>query len=298
MGKGRGITPAMFTVWGEDEMYDRARSERYVTWLLENGAEALSVTGSTGEMTAMFPEEQEAVIDHVTRFVDGQVPVLASTGKYSTVETLRLSHAAKKSGVDGVMVILPYYYKPYKEAVKRHLRTVHEETGLPITLYNNPHFAGYEMTAREAAELFDEGVIDSIKAAHGDANRISDLRALSSDITIYYGHDYSGLAAFAAGADGWLSGFPATFPKQCRELQDAVRDEKDLDKGRAVWAKFAPFVELFMDPEVNATVHWLEILKFAVQYQGVDVGIPRRPVGELSEEYKRKFEPVLDILLG
>lgn len=296
MSVARGITPAMFTCWGDDELYDKNRSEKYVSWLIDNGAEALSITGSTGEMTAMQPEEQAAIIDHVTRFVAGQVPVLASVGKYSTFETLYLAKKAKASGVDGLMVLLPYYYKPYKAAARRHLKDVHDEIGLPICLYNNPHFAGYEFTSVEAAEMYEEGIIESIKCAHGDTNRVSDLK-FYSDMTVFYGHDYSGLAAYAAGADGWLSGFPATFPKQCRAVQDAVRDAGDLEAGRAAWAKFIPFVTYFMDPATNNEVHWLEILKYAALLQGVDVGLPRRPLQELTPEHKKRVEKSLESLI-
>lgn len=297
MNKIRGIYPAAFTCWGKDDLYDRKAQEKYLTWLIDSGAEGIAACGSTGEMTAMMNEEQEAVIDHVTHFLAGQVPVLASVGKYSTIETLRLAHSAQKSGANGLMVILPYYYKPYKEAALRHLRTIRREVGLPICLYNNPHFAGYEMTAREAKMLYDEETIFSIKAAHGDANRIADLRAIS-DITIFYGHDYAPMPAFAAGADGWLSGLPATFPKQCRQMQDCLRDRKDLDGARAMWKKFLPFIEFFMDPETNAHVHWLEMLKYCVTSQGVDVGFARRPLVELTDEYKKKLNPLIETMLS
>ncbi|WP_336331446.1 dihydrodipicolinate synthase family protein [Pseudomonas putida] len=293
----RGIIPAILTVWGSDEQYDRKKQEAYVTWLLDNGANAISIAGSTGEMLAMSTVEQAEIIDHVTRFIGGQVPVLASVGKYSTLETLELAHAAKASGVDELMVILPYYYKPYKEAAIRHVRTVHQEVGLPICLYNNPNFAGYELSPREVANLYEEGTIASVKAAHGDANRLADLRAMC-DMTIYYGHDLSPLPGYAAGADGWLSGILSAFPKQCRALQDALRDEKDLDKGRAIWKKFAPFIEFYSDPAVNAHIHWLEIFKHAVRYQGVDVGVPRRPLVELPHSYQERLNPLIDILIS
>ncbi|MFD4422177.1 dihydrodipicolinate synthase family protein [Agromyces sp. NPDC058484] len=294
----RGITPASLTAWDGNEQYDPAAQERYITWLLENGADSISVAGSTGEMLAMDNDEQIAIIDHVTRFVAGQVPVLASVGKYGTAETLKLAHAAKASGADQLMVILPYYYTPSKEAAIRHIRRIHDEVGLPICLYNNPNFAGYELSPRQAAELFDDGVVVSIKAAHGDPARVADLRALSEGITIFYGHDYSPLGGYAAGADGWLSGLPAAFPKQCRELQTAVRDEKDLDKGRELWKKFVPFMEYFMDPARAQDAHWLEIFKYAVKYQGIDTGSARSPLAELSDAQKAKVEPLIDTLVA
>lgn len=299
MKKAYGIFPPMLTVWDGQGEYDEKASERYMDWLIDNGIQSIVACGSTGESAAMFMDEQKRVIEHVVKYIDGQIPVYAGTGKYSTPETLELSLHAKKVGADGLMVILPYYYKPYKEAAMNHLRTVKEATDLPIILYNNPWFAGYELTAKEAKVLVDEGVITGVKAAHGDANRVSDMKFICGDkLTVFYGHDYAALQGFAAGADGWLSGFPAAFPKQCRELQEAVMVEKDLDKGRKIWDKFLPFVQYFMDPKTNEKVHWLEMLKWAVEVQGCHVGIPRRPLRELSDEAKKEMEKPLEILLG
>ena len=299
MKKPYGIFPPMLTVWDKNEAYDVKKSERYIRWLLDNGAQSLVPCGSTSENTAMKTDEQKQVIEHVVRYVDGEVPVYAGTGKYSTLETLEISHHAKKVGADGLMVILPYYFKPYKEAAMNHLRTVYKETGMPILLYNNPWFAGYELTAHETKILKDEGVLIGVKAAHGDANRVADMRFFcGDDFIVFYGHDYAALQGIMAGADGWLSGFPSTFPKQCRALQDAILIDRDIDKARKIWNKFIPFVDVFMNPELNAKVHWLEMLKWCVCEQGIDVGVPRRPLRELSEEGKKALKKPLEILLG
>jgi len=300
MKKAYGIFPPMFTVWNEsDESYNAKASERYIDWLIDSGAQSIVACGSTGENTAMFHEEQKKIIEHVVKYVSGKVPVYGGTGKYSTAETIDLSVHARNVGADGLMVILPYYFKPYKEAAMNHFREVKKATGLDIVLYNNPWFAGYELTAKEAKILADEGVINAVKAAHGDASRVSDMIFECGDkLTVFYGHDYAALQGFAAGAQGWLSGFPAAFPKQCRELQDAVMIEKDLDKGRKIWNKFLPFVNYFMDPAINAKVHWLEMLKWAVEFQGVPVGHPRRPLRELDAQVKKEMQKPLEILLG
>jgi 4-hydroxy-tetrahydrodipicolinate synthase len=300
MKKAYGIAPPMFTVWKDsDETYDEKRSERYIRWLIDSGAQTVVACGSTGENTAMFLEEQKRVIEHVVKYVAGEVPVYAGTGKYSTLETLELSKHAQMVGADGLMVILPYYFKPYKEAAMNHFRTIKKAVNLPIVLYNNPWFAGYELTAQEAKTLFDEGVIQAVKAAHGASSRVTEMKfACGDQFTVFYGHDYEALQGYAAGADGWLSGFPAAFPKQCRELQEAVMVEKDLEKGRKIWNKWIPFINTFMDPEINARVHWIEMLKWAVSEQGVPVGKPRRPLRELDEEVKAKLKKPLEILVG
>jgi 4-hydroxy-tetrahydrodipicolinate synthase len=300
MKKAHGIFPPMFTVWKDnDQTYDEKRSERYITWLLNSGAQSIVATGSTGENTAMFMEEQKRVIEHVVKYVAGQVPVYAGTGKYSTVETLELSKYAQAVGADGLMIILPYYFKPYKEAVMNHFRTIKKAVDLPIVLYNNPWFAGYEMTAEETKTLVDEGVIQAVKVAHGAASRVTDMKFACGDkLTVFYGHDYEAMQGYASGADGWLSGFPAAFPKQCRELQDVVMVEKDLEKARKIWNKWIPFITVFLDPEINAQAHWIEMLKWAVCEQGVPVGKPRRPLKELDEKIKKQLKKPLEILIG
>jgi 4-hydroxy-tetrahydrodipicolinate synthase len=166
-------------------------------------------------------------------------------------------------------------------------------------LYNNPNFAGYELSTPEVKQLVDEGVIQAVKAAHGDPERVSDLKFTCGDVlTVFYGHDYAAFQGYAAGADGWLSGFPAAFPKQCRQLQDAIVVDGDLKKARRIWEKFIPFVDFFMDPEVNQRAHWLEMLKWAVTVQGVDIGVPRRPLGPLDEAIRDRMQAPLEVLLG
>jgi 4-hydroxy-tetrahydrodipicolinate synthase len=298
--KPYGIFPPMLTVWKDDETYDEKGSERYMKWLMDNGIQSIVACGSTGESTALKMEEQKRVIEHVVRYIDGQIPVYAGTGKYTTIETLELSKHAAAVGADGIMVILPYYYKPYKAAVMDHYRTVRRAADIPMLLYNNPWFAGYELTPQETRQLVDEGVIDGgVKAAHGDAARVSSMKyACEGKIPVFYGHDYAALQGYAAGADGWLSGFPAVFPKQCRELQDAFMVDHDLKKAQKIWNKFIPFIDVFMDQKTNENAHWLEMFKWIVALQGVPVGVPRRPLREVNDETKRKLKKPLEILLG
>ena len=99
MKKGHGIFPPMFTIWKSgDESYDEKASERYITWLIDNGIQSVVPCGSTGENTAMFMHEQKRVIEHVVKFVGGQIPVYAGTGKYSTLETSSSASMRRRSG--------------------------------------------------------------------------------------------------------------------------------------------------------------------------------------------------------
>ena len=155
--KAYGICPASMTIWNDDETYNKKGMEKYLRWLIDQGAQSISVCGSTGENIAMNINEQLEIIDHTVRFLDGEVPVIVGSGTYSTKNTIIMSQAAEKAGADGVMLILPFYLHPYKEAVKRHFREIRKNLDIDIMVYNNPWFAGYELNPHEVKELVDDG---------------------------------------------------------------------------------------------------------------------------------------------
>jgi 4-hydroxy-tetrahydrodipicolinate synthase len=289
-----GITPAAMTIWNSDQTYNKKGMEKYLTWLLDNGAQTISICGSTGENIAMNMEEQREIIAHVSSFLDGGVPFVVGTGRYDTLNTIKMSQFAQEHGADAVMVILPFYLTPHKKAVRQHFRDLRAALDIGIMIYNNPWFAGYEFSAREIKEIVEEGTIDSIKAAQGDANRVHELRFHCGDkITIFYGHDYAAMEGLLAGADGWLSGFPAILPKQCRAIQDACF-AKDVDAAIAAQNNIQPFIDYFMYDKVNGVPHWQEICKYTLKAQGLDfVGVPRKPLGELDDANKKKIEQLL-----
>lgn len=295
MKKAYGITPASMTIWNSDESFNRKEMEHYISWLLDQGAQSLSFCGSTGENIAMTMDEQKEILEACIKFVDGQVPVYAGTGRYSTQQTIELSKFAQDCGADGVMTILPYYLQPHKKAVLDHFRELRKHIDIDIMVYNNPWFAGYELTPEEVATLYKEGVVGSIKCAHGDPAKVHEMKcACGEGFRAFYGHDYGAMEAFWAKADGWLSAWPALFPKHCRALQDAVIVDKDADKANRILYDFMPVTNLFFNDKVAGVPHWQELGKYILKVQGIDAGLPRKPLGELSDEYKKKVEKVLE----
>ena len=113
-----------------------------------------------------------------------------------------------------------------------------------------------------------------------------------AEIEEFYGHDYAAMEGLLAGADGWMSGFPAVLPKQCRRLQDACF-AKDVDAAIAAQKNIQPYIDYFFYDKVNGVPHWQEICKYTLQAQGLDVGLPRKPLGELDDANKKKIEKLL-----
>ncbi|WP_321449526.1 dihydrodipicolinate synthase family protein [uncultured Cohaesibacter sp.] len=298
MKHASGLMPACMTIWNDDQTYSKPKMEKYLRWLIDQGAQNLSICGSTGENIAMNPTEQKEILEHVLGFIDGEVPIYCGTGFYSTINTIDMSKFAQDKGADGLMVILPYYLNPHKKAVMSHFRELRQNVDIPIMVYNNPWFAGYELTPLEVKTLLDEGVVNAIKAAHGDANRVHELRFHCGDkLDIFYGHDYAAMEGMLAGADGWLSGFPAVLPKACRTLMDICIVEKDVDKARAQQAKMQPYIDYFFYDKEAGVPHWQEVCKYTLAAQGLDVGLPRHPLGELDDANKKKIDKLLADLL-
>jgi 4-hydroxy-tetrahydrodipicolinate synthase len=242
----------------------------------------------------MSPEEVKRNNKILIEAVGGRIPCYPATGFYSTKTTIEISQAAEAAGADGILVIPPYYLNPYKDAVMEHFRALKRNVGIGIMLYDNPWFAGYKMSAGEIARLNAEGVIQSVKCAHGDACDVHDLKYLCGEnLDVFYGHDYNGIEALFMGADGWLTGSQNVFPRQMRKLYDLIK-AKDYDSARNFWYEtLMPFMDFIMYGKVNGRPHWLEVFKSALNMMGRDVGEPRKPMGGLTPETEEKLRGVL-----
>lgn len=290
-----GVMPAAMTLWNSDESFNAEGQKKYLHWLIDNGATALSICGSTGENLAMTMEEQKFIIKTCCEEMAASTVMYVGTGRYSTMQTIELTKWARDCGATGAMIINPFYFTPHKRAVLDHFRRVKDAVGpdFGIMVYNNPWFAGYELTAKEVKTLVDEGVVDAIKCAHGDTDRVHNLKEdCGDDLTVMYGHDYAIMEAFFAGADGLLTGFPAVFPKYTCKLYDVCAIQKDVDQGRTLWAKIKPFMDYFYTYKTNDP-HWLEIYKYCLNAQIGFAGVPRLPLGGLQLEAKATLDKIL-----
>jgi 4-hydroxy-tetrahydrodipicolinate synthase len=288
----KGIIPAMLTVFDDNGNFDPSGQKRFIDWLIAKGVHGISPVGSTGEGAAMSEEERIQVVKTTVEQVNGRVPVYAGVIHYSQKLASELVKKFKDLGVDGLMVLLPYYYKPTISSAMDYLRHISKVWGGPILVYNNPWFAGFELEPSQLKTLADEGVVNGAKLAHGDPMRVNYVKYLCGDkVSALYGHDYSPLEAFAVGGDGWLSGLPNLVPDLCVELYNEAVINKDLVKAQAVWNRMRPISYYFMYERkgANAEPHWLSVFKDGIKMQGLDIGKPRLPAVPLTK-------PELDIM--
>lgn len=293
--KGTGVMPAAMTFWNADETFNQKETERYIQWIIDCGAHSLSVTGSTGENISMKDDEQKKIIETLVRFVDHQVPVYPGTGRYSTAATIEMTKFAQDCGADGALVIMPYYLIPHKRAVVNHFRDLRNAVGddFDIILYNNPRFCGYQFEPIELKEMAEEGLINGVKLADGRSSYITGMKHYCPDgITAFYGHDYEPMPAFFAGADGWLSGLPGIFPKFSVDLFNLCHEKKDMVAAGKLWDKMQEFIDYFITYS-NNDPHWHEVFKYVLKCFGFDAGLPRKPLGDLLPEEKKKVDKLL-----
>ena len=289
----KGVVPPMITVFKDDGSIDERRTRDHVNFLIENGVHAIAPGGSTGEFIALTLEERKRLIEIVIDEARGRVPIYAGTAHYSTDLTIQLSVFAQEKGADGVMVIPPYYLNPPKHDAMNHYRELRKAIDIPIILYNNVWFAGYEFDPWEVAELVEEGVLQGIKCAHGDPWKVHTLKHLCGDrLIVYYGHDINGLEALLAGADGWLTGMVNLIPKLCVELYEAASQGR-LEDARELWYKMIPLVNFICVNRVGNYPHFVQIFKDGLNLLGRDVGAPRSPLSPLEKQEREKLRSIL-----
>lgn len=202
---GRVLT-AMVTPFDAAGNVDYNEAARLALWLAANGSDGLVVTGTTGESATLSHEEKVRLYKVVAEAVSGKVKVLAGTGSYNTAETVMLSLAAEDTGVDGLLVVTPYYNKPSQEGLYQHYKTVAEATTLPVVLYNVPARTSVNMEAATVLRLAQIENIVGVKEASKILEQIGEIiLGAPAGFQVYGGADEVNLPILALGGVGNIS---------------------------------------------------------------------------------------------
>jgi 4-hydroxy-tetrahydrodipicolinate synthase len=200
---------------------DKNALKKLVTFQIESGTDGIVPCGTTGESATLSFEEHERVIDIVLESADGRVPVIAGTGSNNTKEAVALTRYAKKAGVNGALVITPYYNKPTQDGLLRHFRAVAESADIPIILYNVPGRTGVNMAAQTVARLAEIPNIVGVKEASGNLNQVCDIiRMTPKKFCVLSGDDALFFPMMALGAKGVISVTSNVAPRLVAELYD------------------------------------------------------------------------------
>jgi 4-hydroxy-tetrahydrodipicolinate synthase len=216
-----GAMVALITPFQDGEIDFRTLDE-LIDFQLENGIDAISPCGTTGESPTLSHPEHKEVIERVVKAVGGKVPVIAGAGSNSTAEAIELTAFSKKVGADATLQVCPYYNKPTQEGFYQHFKAIAEEVDLPMVLYNIPgRCGGMGLTTETVARLAKIENIVAIKEASGRLDMASEI-ATSCDITIISGDDSLTLPIASIGGKGIISVVANIVPADVKAMTDLI----------------------------------------------------------------------------
>lgn len=285
---GRLLT-AMVTPFNADGSINYEAGADFADWLLVNGSDGLVVEGSTGEAATMDMDEKIKFMQTIVARVNGRAKIVAGAGTNCTASTIDLVKKMEACGVDGVLVVGPYYNKPTQEGYYQHFAAVAKATKLPIIVYNVPGRTGGNIAPETVARLAaDFSNIVAIKEAAGNVAQTAELyRVLPEDFSIYSGDDGLILPFLSVGACGLISVLANVNGNILQQLMQAysegrVKDAADLNKVMVPLAK-AMFVESNPIP-IKAAV---------TKVTGINAGAPRLPLTPISAAAEAKLDAAL-----
>ncbi len=242
-----GSFVAIVTPFRKGKIDERALAE-LIEWQVAKGTNGIVPCGTTGESATLSYEEHNRVIELTVEVVKRRVPVIAGTGSNSTDEAIALTKHAKQAGVDGALLITPYYNKPTQEGLYRHYKAVAEAVDLPLVLYNIPGRTGVNMLPATIARLSAIKTIVGVKEGSGSVQQASDVVQMCGDrITVLAGDDALTLPMMAVGAKGVVTVTANLLPTDMANLVKAFADGK-IDEARRIHFKLSPlFAALFYE---------------------------------------------------
>jgi len=284
----RGTFTALVTPF-RDGAIDVSAFEKLIETQVAAGITGIVAIGTTGESPTLSHKEREQLIRLAVAAANKRCLVLAGTGSNATQHAVDDTKTAEKHGVDGALLVAPYYNKPSQEGLLRHFKAIADATSLPIMLYNIPGRCGVDIAPETVARLANEcRNIVSIKEASGSVERVGELRRrLPESFTILSGDDSLTLPFMAVGAVGVVSVASNPFPSQVCALVRAC-ESGDLKSAEKLHRKLSPlFKDLFIEPNPVP-------VKTALGWRGVMSGEVRLPLCEMSEANQSRLRKTLE----
>jgi len=278
----KGSCTAIVTPFDEHGIdYDRLKKN--LDFQYENGTAAVVVCGTTGENATLCGDEHQELVRVTLRENAGRMKVIVGVGSNNTITALKKAEGAKAAGADAILMVTPYYNKSTQKGLIEHFTYVADRVEIPMILYNVPSRTGIGLTAETCRTLAQHPNIVGIKEASGDIALGAKIRSLCGDeLFIWSGNDDCTVPLMALGALGVISVasniVPGTVAKLCSLCLDG-----SFEEASTLYAKYAALISaLFI--ETNPIP-----VKAAMQLMGMDSGLLRLPLVEISKENARKL---------
>lgn len=283
--KGSGV--AIITPFNESGI-DFDKLKELLEWHIKESTDAIIICGTTGEATTMTESEKKEAIKFTVDVVNKRIPVIAGTGGNNTKTSIEMSQYAENVGVDGLLVITPYYNKTNAEGLLMHFKAINDAVKTPIILYNVPSRTNMNITPSVLLELSKLSNVVAIKEASGDISQIAKMKALcKGSIDIYSGNDDQIIPIMSLGGIGVISVAANIIPKTMHDICQLYLDGKCVEASNLQLEYLELLNKLFI--ETNPIP-----VKTALNIMGKEVGELRLPLFEMNKNNKAILIDVLN----
>ena len=261
--------------------------KKLIEFQISEGVDALIVCGTTGESSTMTLEERKQTIKFAVKTANHRVPIIAGTGGNCTQSVIDFTKWAETAGVDGALIVTPYYNKTTQSGLIAHYTAIANSTKLPIILYSVPSRTGVNITPETCFELSKISNIVAIKEASGNLSQIAEIKALCREnLHVYSGNDDQIIPILSLGGLGVISVLSNVAPKYTHEMVINYLN------GKIIEAQDMQLDAIYLIKALFSEVNPIPI-KAALNMLGYNAGIPRLPLIEMSEKGKEKLEKEL-----
>ena len=282
----KGCGTALATPFTEDGInFEELR--KMIEFQILEGVDSLIICGTTGESSTMSTEEKKSVIEFSVKIANGRIPVIAGTGGNNTKEAIAMSKYAESVGVDGLLLVTPYYNKTTQKGLITHFTKIADSVNIPIILYSVQSRTGMNIEPKTCLELSKVPNIVGVKEASGNISQVAEIAKLCQDeLSIYSGNDDQIVPVLSLGGLGVISVLSNVYPKFVHTM---VMDylTGNWQKACSSQLNALPLIKALFS-EVNPIP-----VKYALNQIGFDCGIPRLPLVELSDENKERINSAL-----
>ncbi len=280
-----GAAVAIITPFLEDLSVDYERFAQIIEEQISGGTDAIVVTGTTGEAATLSQKEHLDVIEFCVKQVAGRIPVIAGSGSNCTSEGIYMSTEAEKRGVDGLLLVTPYYNKCTQKGLYKHFKAIADSVKVPCILYNVPSRTGVNIAPETVVKLCTEVKnIVGVKEASGNISQIAKIMSLANGkVDLYSGNDDQIVPILSLGGLGVISVLSNVAPRQTHEICQSFFDG-DVAKAREMQLKALPLCDALFC-EVNPIP-----VKKAMALLGKCKEIYRAPLCEMEDAHAKLLE--------
>ena len=264
--------------------------ERLIEDQIQNKVDAIIVCGTTGESSTMTTEEKKLTIECAVKTSNGRVPIIAGTGGNNTKQVIENSKLAESLGVEGLLIVTPYYNKCTQAGLIEHYKVIANSVSLPIILYSVQSRTGVNIEPKTCLELSKIDNIVAIKEASGNLSQVAEIAHLCGDnLHIYSGNDDQILPVLSLGGLGVISVLSNVKPEYTHNMVQNFFDG-NIEEATKMQLNALPLIKALF-AEVNPIP-----VKAALNMQGYNFGIPRLPLTPLTEGKMEVLKKELDNL--